>query len=224
LRHSCFLNHKACAEFLGVSVRTVRYWDAGRSRVPWSVVKLLRLYRLGDLGVLHGAWSGWILNRNGLWSPDGKRHDPGMMTAWWLTCEQARWWRQDYDQRAARGVGAPAPARPQAVTLQPEAVEAVSLASAVLLVPIEVAIPANLPALPACTASAERSEAESVHAGVWGGAPRNLTLIKTKQGRFLETALWRGLSAIDMGPKWGHDGATIGQGLDHENRGIEVER
>ena len=30
LRHSCFLSRQACADFLGVSVRTVRHWDAGR--------------------------------------------------------------------------------------------------------------------------------------------------------------------------------------------------
>ena len=29
LRHSCFLSRKACAEYLGVSLRTVRYWNDG---------------------------------------------------------------------------------------------------------------------------------------------------------------------------------------------------
>ena len=62
LRHSCFLNRKACAEFLGVSVRTVRYWDTGQHRVPWSAVRLLRLKRIGDLGALHDRWAGWIIN------------------------------------------------------------------------------------------------------------------------------------------------------------------
>ena len=126
LRHSCFLTPEACAQYLGVSLRTVRHWDAGRCRVPWSAVRLLRLRRLGDLGALQPAWAGWTLNRNGLWSPDGKQHRPDMMTAWWLVCEQARFWRDDYDRRTLGGVGAQAPARPQAVTLQPEAAEAIS--------------------------------------------------------------------------------------------------
>lgn len=115
LRHSCFLTPEACAQYLGVSLRTVRHWDAGRCRVPWSAVRLLRLRRLGDLGALEPAWAGWTLNRNGLWSPDGKQHRPDMMKAWWLVCEQARFWRDDYDRRTLGGVGASAPARPQAV-------------------------------------------------------------------------------------------------------------
>ena len=110
LRHSCFLTPEACARFLGVSLRTVRYWDAGRCRVPWAVVRLLRFVRLGDLGALDDAWDGWTLNRNGLWSPDGKRYHQGAMRHWWITCEQARWWREDYDRRTLGGVGAPAPA------------------------------------------------------------------------------------------------------------------
>ena len=88
----------------------MRYWDAGRCRVPWAVVRLLRFLRLGDLGALDEAWCGWTLNRNGLWSPDGKRYDQSAMRHWWITCEQARWWREDYDRRALGGVGAPAPA------------------------------------------------------------------------------------------------------------------
>jgi hypothetical protein len=74
------------------------------------VVRLLRFLRLGDLGALDEAWSGWTVNRNGLWSPDGKRYHQGAMRHWWLTCEQARWWREDYDRRTLGGVGAPAPA------------------------------------------------------------------------------------------------------------------
>lgn len=117
LRHSCFLTPQACAKYLGVALRTVQHWDAGRCRVPWAVVRLLRFLRLGDLGALDDAWAGWTVNRNGLWSPDGKRYHQGTMRHWWITCEQARFWREDYDRRTLGGVGASAPARPQAVTL-----------------------------------------------------------------------------------------------------------
>lgn len=116
LRHSCFLSPKACAEFLGVSLRTVRYWDAGRNRVPWSVVRLLRLCRLGDLGALNDQWSGWTLNRNGLWSPEGRGFRTAAMRHWYLTIEQARLWREAYDRGEIRGVG-----RSPAQTLQPAA-------------------------------------------------------------------------------------------------------
>jgi hypothetical protein len=105
LRHSCFLSRQACAAFLGVSLRTVRYWDAGRSRVPWSVVRLLRLFRAGDVGGLNDAWAGWYLNpRTGeLVSPNGYSFQPGSLAAWSLTCEQARFWRRDYDRRVELG-------------------------------------------------------------------------------------------------------------------------
>jgi DNA-binding transcriptional regulator YiaG len=52
LRQSCLLSIKGCACLLGCSPWTVRAWDRGQNRVPWSAVKLLRLFRLGDLGTL----------------------------------------------------------------------------------------------------------------------------------------------------------------------------
>jgi DNA-binding transcriptional regulator YiaG len=33
LRHSCFLSRQGAADYLGVCVRTIRHWDAGRCRV-----------------------------------------------------------------------------------------------------------------------------------------------------------------------------------------------
>lgn len=154
LRHSCFLSREACAKYLGVSLRTVRYWDAGRCRVPWAVVRLLRFVRLGDLGALDDAWSGWTLNRNGLWSPDGKRYHQGTMRHWWITSEQARFWRDEYDQRTARGVGAPAPA----LTLQPAAGEAAEQAAAAQSHPIGAAFPLTaLASLPRRAAGASQA-------------------------------------------------------------------
>jgi DNA-binding transcriptional regulator YiaG len=97
LRHSCFLDQKRCADFVGVSLRTVRHWDTGKTRVPWSVVRLLRLLRLGDLGALDDSWTGWTVNRNGLWSPTGQRYNEPEMSRWWLTVEQSRLFREAYD-------------------------------------------------------------------------------------------------------------------------------
>jgi len=110
LRHSAFLSQRACAEYLGVGLRTVQLWDKGKNRVPWSVVRLLRLVRLGDLGALDGAWAGWTINRNGLWSPSGKKYDPDGMAKWWMVSEQARFFRDAYDRGLFGGVGAVAPA------------------------------------------------------------------------------------------------------------------
>jgi len=97
------LSRQACAEYLGVSLRTVRHWDAGRNRVPWSAVRLLRLMRNGDLGALMPAWSGWVLNRNGLVAPDGKVYTQHTMRHWWWTCEQALFWQQRHSLEASAG-------------------------------------------------------------------------------------------------------------------------
>ena len=99
LRHGCLLsNTKAAARYLGVCERTIRHWDTGRNRVPWSVVRLLRLLRCGDLGALADEWDGWTLNRLGLHAPVGRTYRERDMRHWWLTCEHARFWREVYDR------------------------------------------------------------------------------------------------------------------------------
>jgi len=166
------------------------------------VVRLLRLRRLGDLGALEPAWAGWTLNRNGLWSPDGKQHRPDMMTAWWLVSEQARFWRADYDRRTLGGVGAQAPARPQAVTLQPEAVEAAASVETFNHVPVNAVIQltAFLIGESQDRHGRERSRSERRALGLvyicnkWYADSENGLLV-----RFVPD----GHGAI-MGPEWGH--------------------
>ena len=94
LRHACLLSRQACAAFLGVGVRTVYHWEAGRCRIPFSAVRLLRFVRLGDLGALCDDWAGWTLNRLGLHDPAGRTYRLDAMRAWWITCEQAQFWRE----------------------------------------------------------------------------------------------------------------------------------
>ena len=72
----------------------------GRHRVPWSVVRLLRLIRCGDLGTLSEEWAGWTLNRLGLHAPAGRTYRERDMRLWWQTCEQARLFRETYDRGA----------------------------------------------------------------------------------------------------------------------------
>ena len=107
LRRSCLLSRKAAAEFLGVSLRTVAYWEAGRCRVPLSVVRLLRIVRLGDLGALSRDWSGWSLHGGALRSPEGRAFTPHESAWWALLVAQAR----AFVEGRARlgGVGAAAP-------------------------------------------------------------------------------------------------------------------
>lgn len=136
------MSRKAIAEYLGVSLRTVRYWEAGRSRVPWSVVRLLRFKRLGDLGALEPAWAGWVLNRNGIFSPDARNFTIEGMRTWWITLEQARFWRQGYDAATRPSAGRTVPAAVMVAdgdSLQPEAGMAAKQAAAALSLPIEAA-------------------------------------------------------------------------------------
>lgn len=125
LRYSCLLSIKACAELLGCSVSAVKAWDRGAYRVPWSVVKLLRLFRLGDLGALQPEWHGWSIGRAGLVSPEGYTYRRGDLSWWSLTCRQAEAWRLALSrpgrpaalkgQGLARGRGAPVSEPPKAV-------------------------------------------------------------------------------------------------------------
>ena len=110
LRLGCLLSRKACASVLGCSERTVRAWDVGARRVPWSAVKLLRLFRMGDLGALRPEWHGWTLNRNGLVSPEGVAYARGDIGWWSLTCRQAECWRAAQRRATGRSVPEPPPA------------------------------------------------------------------------------------------------------------------
>ena len=97
LRHSCFMSRAMCAAFLGLSIATVRSWENGRTRASLAAIRLLRLYRLGDLGALHDSWDGWRISKGELCAPDGRVFRQKAMRLWWLTAEQARFWRKRYE-------------------------------------------------------------------------------------------------------------------------------
>jgi hypothetical protein len=170
LRHCCLLSRQACADYLGVSLRTVRHWDAGRNRVPWSVVRLLRLLRCGDLGALCDEWTGWTINRLGLHAPAGRSYRERDMRAWWLTCEQARLFREAYDRETLGGVGAQPLRARERVTLLPGAGMAAKQAAAAPLHPIEAAFTPT--ALARRTFARQRGVPASMATGVVGGAGR----------------------------------------------------
>lgn len=65
------------ADFLGVSVRTVRRYAADPFNMPEGVKKLLRLRVEGDLRALGGdAWEGFYMGRDGL------LYMPGWLNGW----------------------------------------------------------------------------------------------------------------------------------------------
>lgn len=107
LRRACLLSRKGCADLLGCSLSAVRAWDRGTHRVPWSAVKLLRLFCQGDLGALRSEWHGWTIARAGLVSPEGIAYTLGDLGWWSLTCRQAECWRQDRERQRQRATGRP---------------------------------------------------------------------------------------------------------------------
>lgn len=95
------LSQQACADLLGVSRRTVRYWDRGRSRVPWSAVRLMRLLRGGEVPA--SGFDGWrVLNGGRLVTPAGIEFCTAEFEWWALTCLQARSWQRRFDRAQSR--------------------------------------------------------------------------------------------------------------------------
>jgi transcriptional regulator with XRE-family HTH domain len=97
------LSIKETAGRLRVTEHTVRNWEAGRARVPYSALELLQTwfcYHLpGD------SWKGWRLRGDALYSPEGlafHSHD----AAWWsLTCAMAREFRKIMSSSSSRELG-----------------------------------------------------------------------------------------------------------------------
>ena len=74
-RMTARLTQKQAAEYLGVSVRTVRNWETGCNRIPYPAFKLVRM-RARALVHVEG-WEGWRFDRHGaLVTPDGRTFQP----------------------------------------------------------------------------------------------------------------------------------------------------
>ena len=187
-----------------MSVRTIRHWDAGRNRVPWSVVRLLRLVRAGELGGLDEAWEGWTINRHGLRSPCGRIYPVLAMRHWWLTIEQARFWREGYDLATTGGVGAPAPTVAcAAVPLIWEPGRSADSTPAPIVTPA--------PGQPRQTALADPSACEKApeapDAGKAGGAAGGRSGAPL---RLREDVRWRGGHGVNVAPLCNHETANHG--------------
>lgn len=57
------------ATFLQVTERTIYHWEAGDQRIPFAVIKLLRVLSHQELP--GASWQGWSFSRGTLWSPEG---------------------------------------------------------------------------------------------------------------------------------------------------------
>ena len=97
---SCLLSQRACAQLLGVCERTVRHWDQGRNRVPWSAVRLLRILRAGEIPAR--GFDGWrVLDGGRFVSPEGRVFEASGMAWWSLTCRMAQDWKRERGREAA---------------------------------------------------------------------------------------------------------------------------
>ena len=70
-RRTAGMTRKEAAQYLGVTVRTIRNWENGSTHIPYSAFKCVRL-RAG--GIVHApGWEGWRFGRGGaLYSPCGR--------------------------------------------------------------------------------------------------------------------------------------------------------
>jgi hypothetical protein len=93
-------DREAAAEFLGVCLRTVGHWETGKARVPYAALKLLRVYRNGDL--IDPEWSGYSLIRGRLVTPENHSFHPADMAWLHLLVRRASAFSELRRQREAR--------------------------------------------------------------------------------------------------------------------------
>lgn len=93
-----FDRHQA-AEYLGVSFRTIGHWETGKTRPSYAAFRLLRVLRNGQLGDLDPAWSGFVLRRGSIATPEDHTFTPGDMSWQTLLCRQAEGFRELMRQR-----------------------------------------------------------------------------------------------------------------------------
>lgn len=80
------------ATFLHVTTRTIRYWESGRTRIPYAAFRLLRIHVGG--AVQAKGWEQWWFSPDGrLWSPEGREFRPELLAYWWLLVAEANAWR-----------------------------------------------------------------------------------------------------------------------------------
>jgi hypothetical protein len=78
-----------------VAERTVRNWEAGRTRIPYTAFKLLRLRLRDELP----GWDEWQFVAGELVSPEGHRYGPKDFSWLSLTVRQARTCSVLYNER-----------------------------------------------------------------------------------------------------------------------------
>lgn len=104
------LSVRAAALLLGVTPHTIRNWERGKTRVPYSAFKLLRIS--SGYALPGRAWRGWCIRGDTLWSPEDRPFKASDLSWWGLTVAMARAWRHRF------AAAAPASTQVASVTLR----------------------------------------------------------------------------------------------------------
>ena len=84
------LSVSQAAEILGVTTKTVRNWESGRTRIPRAFLVLLKY--VSGYAIPDAAWEGWTIHSGTLWSPTNRSHLPEDLEQLWIVFEKARLW------------------------------------------------------------------------------------------------------------------------------------
>jgi hypothetical protein len=90
------LTPELAGKMLHVHPRTVRYWISGKTTIPYSAYRLLRILTGAELGC--NGCEGWHMHSGKLWSPEGFGFLPRESSWWSLLVRQARSFRTLYDR------------------------------------------------------------------------------------------------------------------------------
>ena len=72
-RRAACLTQEQAADMLHVNIRTIKNWESGRSQIPYSALKLLRI--LGRHELPGAQWEDWFIQSGVLYSPGGRRFE-----------------------------------------------------------------------------------------------------------------------------------------------------
>ena len=84
------MNSIAWKSRLGVTTKTIRNWETGTSRIPYSGFALVRL--MSGQALPDPDWVGWTLHSDTLWSPENNGFKPDELRTLEVVVDKARRW------------------------------------------------------------------------------------------------------------------------------------
>jgi len=94
------LSIKDVAAMLHVSQKTVKNWETGKTQIPYSAFKLLKV--LTNYDMPDARWEGWCLRDGALWSPANRRFEPHELVYIANMFAMARFWLSERKARQTR--------------------------------------------------------------------------------------------------------------------------